>query len=473
MSTHKFVPNTSLFPMRFNTPEEEYMRGEFIKVASGIVEHQETFNQDDSTLLAGIELELPLVNSDMSLASQQVRDGIIAKVPNTSVELAAHQIELTPESPADLKSDLLSLEKAMEEVVTKVKETAKVTDTRWIRLGSYPLCRISDVDYTKGKPKYIKYERSPRWHMDNQRPDAEKYILTREGPLDVSSGYIVGLMSAVQVTIDALSMEDAIDKLNRSFMISPLAVALASNSSYLAHLDTGYTDVRFITWEISHDTRTEEEVKSGFPTRVGLPARYFVDINDYFNQVLSYPFVMNDTISLEHAFEVGNGIFWRDVRIKFFRDKNKLGIEFRPVAIQPSLHEDVSIMLFYIGRLLWSQKNKEALLDMSLVRENKLNAMSVGMKSLLYTTASGGSVIRVPASCILPDEIYKARKGLELLGSDSWKLDHYLDTMMVRLKLGSPAEQFNKAIERKKSMNEREMHCNLVSTIDELGLLER
>ncbi|MFH1648910.1 MAG: hypothetical protein ABIA11_04285 [Patescibacteria group bacterium] len=469
-----YKPNESVFPIRFNTPEEEQMRESFIKVAQEIVEGSARFNFNEDSFLAGIELELPLVNQDCSLASQEVRDAIVKQIPNSSVELAAHQLELIPKNPADLKKDLFSLEEEMQEVVGKARKIAKDLGVSWLRVGSYPLCNISEVDYTKGEPKYIKYERSPKWHMEHQRPNAEKYILTREGPLDVSSGYIVGLMSAVQITVDATSLEDAIDKVNRSFMISPLSVALASNSIYLSYLDTGYTDVRFVAWEISHDTRSEEEVASGFPTRVGLPTAYFTGIEDYFNRILSYPFVMNDPISLQHAFEVGNGIFWRDARLKFFRNGErygKVGVEFRPVAIQPSLYEDISVMMFYVGRLLWSQINNERLLDMNLVRSNKYSAMCKGMDSMLYTFDGGKEPIKVPAKALLPQEITRAKEGLLSLGCEPWKVDHYLDRIKDRITLGSPAEVMKKLVLSKFPRNFEQMKKTLIEVFDTMGLI--
>lgn len=468
---HNFVPDSSVYPMHYNTPEEEGMREGFVAAASAVCDEAQLYNKDGSSLLAGIELELALLDNEYRLASQEQRDAVIHAVPNTSVELSAHQLEVTPVEPADLKHDLMSLQQGMESAVQSVRAVTQPEGLRWLRMGSYPLCHIREVDHTKGQPKYIKYERSPQWHEANQRESLETYLLTAAGPLDVSSGYVVGLMNALQITVDSTGFDDAIDKLNRSFMIAPMAVAIGAHASHLGYLDTGYSDVRFIAWRISHDTRIDEEVARGFPTRVGLPTSYFAGLNDYFNQILSYPFVMNDPISTQYPFEVGNGIFWRDARLKFFRDKKTVGIEFRPVAVQPSMDEDIAMMLFYIGRLLWSQKMHEPLLPMNLVWENKESAMALGMRSSLHTMING-NVVQLPAFQALDLELERAEKGLSFLESDSAKRVYYVNQLRERLVNGSPAERFINASKKRLARNIEGARANLISVIEELHLVE-
>lgn len=472
MHSHTFVPDPSIYPLHYNTPEEEVMRDGFIAIASEVVKNEENYQHSDTTFLAGTELELPLINHDYTLATQEGRDKVVSSTPYTSVELSAHQLEVTPAKPADLKHDLMSLERMMEDSISSIRPTTRNLNLSWLRLGTYPLCHIHEVDHTKGDPKYIKYVRSPMWHTQNQRPDAEGYLLTASGPLDVSSGYIVGLLNAIQITVDATSFEDAIDKLNRSYMISPMAVALAANSSHLGYLYTGYADVRFVAWTISHDTRTYNEVNNGNPTRVGLPRDYFSGLNEYFNQILSYPFVMNDPISLEHPFEVGNGLFWRDARLKFFREQQKVGVEFRPVAIQPDLQGDMSVMMFYVGRLLWSQYNNETLTPMKAVWANKQSAMSHGMQAKLYTQIDG-QLHLVNARTALEIEIRRANEGLALLGASVDKRVYYINSLLERLDKGSPAEIFMAAAKKRIARNIEDARTNLIETIEELNLIER
>jgi hypothetical protein len=181
---------------------------------------------------------------------------------------------------------------------------------------------------------------------------------------------------------------------------------------------------------------------------------------------------MNDPIALNHPFEVGNGIFWRDARLKFFRDKKTIGIEFRPVAIQPTLHEDISMMLFYIGRLLWSQHVDEPLLPMTYVWENKESAMSLGMRAKLHTYLDS-KIVLLPASESLAVELLRAEQGLALLGSTPEKSSRFINTLRERIQTGTPAEQFTAAANRKLARTIDEARDNLIAALEERQLIER
>jgi len=251
-------------------------------------------------------------------------------------------------------------------------------------------------------------------------------------------------------------------------MISPLAVALGANAPYMNLLDTGYADVRFLAWEISHDSCSHEELANGRQTRVGLPRRYYKGMNDYFNQILSYPFVMNDPISMEHPFEVGNGIYWRDARLKFFRDKKTIAVEFRPVSLQPTLREDIAMMIFYLGRLLWSQQKNETLIPMEYVRENKFRAMKYGLNAKLKIL-NNSIISSKPATTILAQEINRAEEGLRLFGAKNQDIKYFLDPLRKRLSTGSPAECFVKKVKYyEKKLDRREA---LIAAIKELDVV--
>ena len=250
-----------------------------------------------------------------------------------------------------------------------------------------------------------------------------------------------------------------------------MATALGANARYLSLTDTGYADVRFIAWEISHDSRSYEEVAAGRQTRVGLPRRYYNGLKDYFNRILTYPFIMHDPISMEHPFEVGTGIYWRDARLKFFRDKKTIAVEFRPVALQPTFHEDVAMMAFYIGRLLWSQHTKEPLLPIELVRKNKLQAMKYGMGGgVFYFLNSSNAIIQsCRTSIVLACEIDRAEKGLRLLGVETPDIAYFFEPLRQRLSAGSPAECFAKKVkEYERNHSRRE---SLILAMQELNIV--
>ncbi|PIP66861.1 MAG: hypothetical protein COW93_03375, partial [Parcubacteria group bacterium CG22_combo_CG10-13_8_21_14_all_41_9] len=117
---------------------------------------------------------------------------------------------------------------------------------------------------------------------------------------------------------------------------------------------------------------------------IGLPQRYYRSVKDYFEQIKYYPFILDDPISMAHPFDVGLGLCWRDSRLKFFREKRTIAVEFRPISLQPTLWEDVAMMFFFIGRLAWSQYNQESMLPMCLVQANKEQANNHGLNSYLW-----------------------------------------------------------------------------------------
>lgn len=439
----EFVYKKSDWISRFDCPAEEHMRNGFIAIAKKIVSEEPRYRKDTKTEFVGLELEFPLVTNGLTLVPQKIRDEIVGQFPQcTSVELAAHQLEVKNENPFNLSElGIENFEKDTSRCLQAIEYDLRKKDVQIMRIGCYPLIGISDVDHTKGDPKFEKYHRLPMWHTEHQRDDADKFLQGTES-VEVSNAYVVGLMNSVQITIDAFSFTDAIDKLNRSLMISPLATALGANAQYLALRNTGFADMRFISWEISHDFRTTEEVASGRQTRVGLPRRYYQSMTDYFNRVLSYPFILHDPISQEHHFEVGNGIYWRDARLKFFQDKKTVGIEFRPVSIQPTLHEDIAMMMFYAGRLLWSQNHNEPLLPIEFVRANKSAAMKNGLNGQLYFLNNQNEIKLAPTKTVVADSIERSAEGLKLLNDSDKEIDNFLDVLRARITTGSPAEIF-------------------------------
>ncbi len=470
----EFVFQGNPWISRFDCRSEQRMRQGFLEVAREVCLEETLYRKDKTTFYAGMELEFPLISAqDFSLTPQSVRDDIIKCHPQySSVELGAHQIEIIHEPPINIRhSGIRPIEDDLQANLTPMWQEVQKKNAIFARIGCYPLTKLDKTDYTKGDSKYAKYERSPLWHMAHQRPDATKALHSAES-VDVSNAYVVALMNSVQITIDAESFTDAVDKLNRSLMISPMAVALGANARYLDLLDTGYADVRFVAWEISHDSRSYEEVANGRQTRVGLPRRYYNGVHDYFRRILTYPFIMDDPVSLEHPFEVGVGLYWRDARLKFFRDKKTIAVEFRPVALQPTLHEDVAMMMFFLGRLLWGQYKKEILLPMQYVRENKNQAMRDGMKCKLYSFNDCASVVQLtPAKIALVREIDRAEEGLRLFGIEMSDIKYFFEPLRQRLFSGSPAECFAvkvKEFECKQKLSRKE---SLILAMQELNLV--
>jgi len=429
---------------RFDSPDERMMRESFCLVADQILQDQNSFQQEENWRI-GFELELPLVTEDMGVADQKQRDLIVSRSVNCGKELGAHQVELSNPQPIEhwIQSPRL-IQETLEEIIHPIKQDAASMGLRFLRIGFVPFPEVNATLATKG---VYKYEHCPRWHRENQEPSREDLAgMTRQG-IWVNDPFIVSLANATHVTVDATGFTDAIDKLNRALMISPMATALGASGQFCMGKDTGYRDIRFTTWRISHETRDLADVSSGLSNRVGLPKDYFKNLIDYFNKVLSYPFVLAGSQFVEHAFEISNGLFWRDARLKFFRDKKRVGVEFRPIATQPSLQEDIALAMFFLGRLMWSQATNENLINMSYIRKNKNSAEKFGTSGKMFVQDDHWLCRRNTVE-VLGVEICRAESGLLNHGMRTQDVSGFVQIWKNRIKNGSPSEQLAREIER-------------------------
>lgn len=415
---------------------ELVMREAFWKKANEIIANESGYTKGPETVKVGLELEYSLLDSSFGQAPEQLRDTVIREVGDiAATELGASQIELRTD-PIDVQEaqGFRAIYESLLGRQRQIQESARRLGMVLLSSGSNPFVPIEDIQRTN-KPKY---EIVPTFYNDN-RGDVET-IIGEEG-LDVGEAAIMSLFNSVQANIEAKSFEDAIDKANRSFMVGPLVVAITSNARFVELKDSSFDDVRMMAWSLSHDTRSHSEINKGIPTRVGLPADYYKHLEEYFDDVSSYPLILDD---IDHAFEVGIGLNWRDTRVKFIG--SSAVVEFRPVSSQPTPEANVAAMAFYVGRLLWSQKNKESLLPINLIQGNHLSAMADGHRSMLWVD-NNGRLERVPASDVLPIEIERALVGLEEsnVGDRAFSED-LLSILRNNLVEGTPAARLNERV---------------------------
>jgi len=146
-------------------------------------------------------------------------------------------------------------------------------------------------------------------------------------------------------------------------------------------------------------------------------------------RVASHPFILH---SPENALKIGIGLFWQDTRIKIIDDSAV--VEFRPVSIQPSVREDIAVMLFYLGRLQWSKMTSEELVPIDNVREQRALAMQVGIQPFLET---------------LPLELQRAQDALSASGMSGEELKPFFDILDQRVRNGkTPSDIFSEKVKR-------------------------
>lgn len=432
-------------PETTSTPEfiagERKMLRSFHEMVRPVLEHPEIYqkDKDDKSVRIGFEFEYSVLDEDYKQASQSQRDRFLgikyAGKDFTAMELGAAQLEWTTD-PIDITTaDISSVENEAAVKERILIELANNLGLHLLRSGSNPLLPIADI-VRSAKEKYIK---SPDYHNEHKRPGMRTEIGNIED-VDVRDAAIVSILNSVQCNIEAKGFEDAIDKLNRSFAIGPMAVAMSGNSRFLEIKDTGLSDTRMTAWEISHDDRTQHEFETDQPLRIGLPTEYYTDMKDYFGKIARYPFILR---GFEVALYQGIGLNWRDTRVKVV--EKSLVVEFRPVSMQPTIKESVALMLFYLGRLMWSRQQGESLLDLKLVKQNRDQATKMGLNALLWTQ-NEQEITRLPATDVLLLEIERSQKGLETAGISTSSFVEHFDILKKRIKdEENPSDRLAKA----------------------------
>ena len=150
---------------------------------------------------------------------------------------------------------------------------------------------------------------------------------------------------------------------------------------------------------------------------------------------------------------------WKDVNIKFDRERGNAVVEMRPFSIQPSIREDLALSAFMMGRIAYAQENGEELMDIEKVNENREKAMYNGLDTELY----GSSGELADATDVLENELDYAREGLDSLGVDYENFieeeeDIFDVTFGKRLKYGkTPGDRSAEAYSQKRrEMADRE-----------------
>ncbi|MBS3112153.1 hypothetical protein J4459_02730 [Candidatus Woesearchaeota archaeon] len=372
------------------------------------------FEKDEGVVL-GFETEYHLVDENLNPGHQDVVETLV-KV-GRELELGGHQIELNGDKiKGNNLNKIYSFLKNREEslVVDLSKKGLRI-----LRIGALPNLQPSDL-VVGNKEKYLIV---PAYHDKNRDPDVDTII----GEVNFNCAKSVGLFSSIQLNVQAKSLEDGIDKLNRSLMIGPYIAAISGNARIIANKDTGYSDVRMVAWNKSHQLKRRSDFET--EERVGLPNKFYSDIKDYISRMRERPFIY-DLSSADplKAVAVGVGLNWRDTRLKFIQEDNLFRpvVEFRLPSLQPSLDEDLSVLLFYLGRVEWSQMNNEELF--TRYKFNRSEALRLGLDGMMYD----GMKLVTKIKPLIEREISRAEDGLVNLGFSRNECKDYLDILRAR-----------------------------------------
>ncbi len=414
------------------------MHEAFHKQVHAVLESEDRFRKAERTTRIGLEAEYSVINATCDQVDQTVRDQIIEDNRDFATqELGAAQIELRTDPIILSDGGIWQVFDQMASRDDAIRNAAHRRGARILRSGTNPLVDLHDILRTD-KPKY---RQVPDFH-NRKRKFGTDTTIGNGKRVDVGDAAVVALLNSLQTNIEAVDFADATDKLNRSLMIGPYVTAVSSGARYIAHQDAGLADLRILAWETSHDTRTDSERTLGEKTRVGLPARYYTDVKDYFTQVGSYPFILHNP---EAALQIGIGLHWRDTRLKVIGDS--LVVEFRPISAQPTSAENVASALFYTGRLHWSQATNEPLLPFDKVEHNRKQALHEGPRGTMYYTEDN-NVQRYKAPEIIKLELARAKHGLEMIGCHPKDIEPFFSVLEKNLDEGTPAERMHNVVSR-------------------------
>ncbi len=391
---------------------ESAMRTRFIRRAEEVLAKisDGAFNLSGKDRVFGVEVEVPLVDcTTLQPVPQAVRDELVEQQLG-DIEIGAHQLELTPPVPFPFTPDgVIAFAHWLHSQWHRVNTALQSHHAMIMPLGSIGWVPIEELTYTQG---YDKYHRSPAWHQRHANPIQPTYGSVE--PVQADNAYWVTCFNSIQVTLDARTDKEAVELVNWSNSLSPLLTALAANAGWLDHRCVCLGDLRVPVWQISHDARPTSERSSTAP-RVGLPNHHITSIPDYLADIVRYPFVLNHEGSLEHAWEIGNGMCWRESRLKVFEQSQRLAVEFRPLSLQPTIEENINLVLLYLGLANWGLHNHAEPTNVPQLHAQKREAEAYG---LYGNIAWGNQAKRIEAWENVPRLIACARSGLELAGID-------------------------------------------------------
>lgn len=378
------------------------MRREYEEAAREAFFDPDTRNSFVPTV--GFETEYSVVKSGgTELLTQDLRDSIVAHDSLLmEQELGAGQLEVKGQ-PVDLSlGGFQALEAHVRDCECRAVKAASQHDAELIRIGSYPLHPVNRI-IRSSAPRYSSIV---TWHDVHHSESIPTFIGAHQ-TTHRTSAEIIALMNSIQFNLAMRSAEDAVRLMNASFALLPQIIAISGNSRFLDYVDTKYSDTRMILWEKTHDTRTPIERITHAPSRVGLPNKYFNDMEDYIRYVAAQPFILNRPGA---AFEVGTGLNWTDARLKI-RNK-KILLEFRPISIQPSVEEDVAVCAFYIGLLEDHLLHERPLPPMAAVDSNRFLAMRYGLQAHFTQINEEGLAYAVAATEVISEGLERAKMGL-------------------------------------------------------------
>ena len=383
---------------------------------------QEAMNQEFNTPEAvnvGVETEFPVWTDEREPVDEENRNELVKEVENVDIELGATQVEIGTDPIIGLEN-ITEIEEEIRKSETPLRQAAEEKGLILGRFGTNPTVPLNDIQRSD-KEKYVLVPDV----YDELRNDQVQDVFGGNETIDPRNEGLPAVLTSTQLNIQADDLDDAVDKANLGYAVAPYITALSGNSRILDGKDLGFDDVRMQLWEKAFDIRDDWDEELD----VGKMDSYIQDFEDYVERIREQPRILNDEPYQEAALDIGQGMFWKDSRIKVMEDgelSDNALVEFRQNSTQPSPAEDAAVHAFYIGRITYAQEEDEELPDIEKVNRNRYTAMHNGIEEKMYNW--DGELVEAEEA--VGQELGKARKGLDYADVED---PGYLDIIEDRL----------------------------------------
>jgi CBS domain-containing protein/gamma-glutamylcysteine synthetase len=405
----------------------------------------------------GAEQEIFLVDSAMRPAPCAMEILKAANDHRLTTELGLFNLEANL-TPLDFSGDCLSkLETEINEVIGKVRETAKDFGADVVLCGILPTLQKSDyvAENLTPEPRYIEMNRVLTELHGNERTVHIKGL--DELQLRLNDTYIEFSNTSYQVHLQ-VDTSDFVKYYNWSQVISAPVLASAVNSSILLGHRLWH-ESRLALFQHATDERSPAHQARSHPARVSFGDNWVKNsvLEIFHEDVARFRIILtreleenamdvlkSGKIPKLNAWRMHNGTVWRWNRPCFgiMDGKPSLRIEARYLPSGPTVADEIANSAFFLGLMIALPEEYGDVRDRMRFDDAKTNFFNIarnGMKTqIVWLDGKSKRASRL----ILEDLLPLARQGLNTMNIDSADIDRYLGIIEDRAKAEKTGAQW-------------------------------
>ncbi|MBN2368273.1 hypothetical protein JXC34_04595 [Candidatus Woesearchaeota archaeon] len=344
--------------------------------------------KDRSYRTFGIELEHSLLKQDGNLPSFGTAQYIIKTVdsPYLKAEVGSFQIEQNTK-PHKLQAG--SFEKILREVMKGKKTIADLAIKRKARILSIGITPKYEFNKKIEKEFFSTSRQTKLENLDAPAFRKKPFLLNVLGKKvlklhTAAEGWAI--INSLHIHLQGYNLKDTLRIYNYNQMIMPFMMAISANAGLIKGKQLTKKDYRLniINWNIDLKYRFD----SGF-----IP-HYIKKPDDFFNILLN----AKPRVWLTHGKNPTKRGAFESLREELFTynllrfDEINSGViraEFRPLSIQPTTTENISMLMFYCLLIDYLISKDVPLMDINTVKSDLKNAIIYGIRSSVHFPMNG------------------------------------------------------------------------------------